>query len=347
MKSIGQLAGGVGLVPEQDWDFAGVAASPFGTDPTVASIGYTDGQPDGSAAPLTWGAAAQVRLTADLAAGRVVEKPASTTSRYVTHTQAATTLTVTSPGNDTAATGTVPVIGTTAPLAKVVIADVATDNNDATTLFSATALNDGSFNIPVTVAAGTNVLVVTAMTASGATAQATVTLVNDVVNGTLLFTATDPVNDDNGPGNYAYPTATDFHAGAFDLQQFQVYDTGTTVTFRVQTRDLTPTFGSTNGAQLVDVYVHNPSACDDVDRSRVRVAELFDRRRRRVVERDRGAGLRAAVRRPGRHQRRHDHDQRQLDLALHHVQRRQDGAGRNSDIGLGLHRHVDGPRRLQ
>ena len=260
LMSIGQLAGGVGLVPEQDWDFAGVAASPFGTDPTVASIGYTDGQPDGSAAPLTWGAAAQVRLTADLAAGRVVERPASTTSRYVTHTQAATTLTVTSPGNDTAATGTVPVIGTTAPLAKVVIADVATDNNDATTLFSATALNDGSFNIPVTVAAGTNVLVVTAMTASGATAQTTVTLVNDVVNGTLLFTATDPVNDDNGPGNYAYPTASDFHAGAFDLQQFQVYDTGTTITFRVQTRDLTPTFGSTNGAQLVDVYVHNPSA---------------------------------------------------------------------------------------
>jgi glucoamylase len=260
LMSIGQLAGGVGLVPEQDWDFANVAASPFGTDPTVASIGYTDGQPDGSAAPLTWGAAAQVRLTADLAAGTVVEKPSSTTARYVTHTQAATTLTVTSPGNDTPATGTIPVIGTTAPNAKVVIADVATDNNDATTLFSATAALDGSFNIPVTVATGTNVLVVTAMTASGATAQTTVTLINDVVNGTLLFTATDPNNDDNGPGTYAYPTDAVFHAGAFDLQQFQVYDTGTTVTFRVQTRDLTPTFGPDNGAQLVDLYVHDPAA---------------------------------------------------------------------------------------
>ena len=260
LASIGQLAGGVGLVPEQDWDFPNVAASPFGTDPTVASIGYTDGQPDGSAAPLTWGAAAQVRLTADLAAGKVVEQPSSTTARYVTHTQAATTLTVTSPANDTAATGTIPVIGTTGPMAKVVIADVATDNNDATTVFSATAALDGSFNIPVTVAAGTNVLVVTAMTPSGATAQTTVTLINDVVNGTLIFSASDPDNDDNGPGNYAYPTASDFHAGAFDLQQFQVYDTGTTVTFRVQTRDLTPTFGSTNGAQLVDVYVHDPAA---------------------------------------------------------------------------------------
>ena len=68
------------------------------------------------------------------------------------------------------------------------------------------------------------------------------------------------MNDDNGPGNYAYPTASDFHAGAFDLTDFQVYDTGTTVTFRVQTRDLTPTFGSPLGAQLVDVYVHEPGA---------------------------------------------------------------------------------------
>ena len=300
LVSIGQLAGGVGLVPEQDWDFPNVAASPFGTDPTVASIGYTDGQPDGSAAPLTWGSAAQVRLTADLAAGKVVEKPSSTTARYVTHTQAATTLTVTSPANDTAATGTIPVIGTTAPKAKVVIADVATDNNDATTLFSATAALDGSFNIPVTVAAGTNVLVVTAMTASGATAQTTVTLINDVVNGTLIFTATDPDNDDNGPGNYAYPTASDFHAGAFDLQQFQVYDTGTTVTFRVQTRDLTPTFGSTNGAQLVDVYVHNPAAATTSTNALTRVATTRSRRRC-VVETDRGAGLRAGIPSTERH----------------------------------------------
>jgi carbohydrate-binding DOMON domain-containing protein len=32
------------------------------------------------------------------------------------------------------------------------------------------------------------------------------------------------------------------------------------VTFRVQTRDLTPTFGSPLGAQLIDVYVHQPGA---------------------------------------------------------------------------------------
>jgi glucoamylase len=80
------------------------------------------------------------------------------------------------------------------------------------------------------------------------------------VNGTLIYSTDDPTGDDNGPGNYAYPKAGAFHAGAFDLDRFQVYDTGSTVTLRVQTADLTPTFGPTNGAQLVDVYVSKPGA---------------------------------------------------------------------------------------
>jgi glucoamylase len=85
-------------------------------------------------------------------------------------------------------------------------------------------------------------------------------VVFDTVQGTLLFDATDPSGDDNGPGTYAYPTSADFQPGAYDLQDFQVYDTGSTITFRVRTRDLTPTFGSPLGAQLVDVYVHEPGA---------------------------------------------------------------------------------------
>ena len=73
-------------------------------------------------------------------------------------------------------------------------------------------------------------------------------------------TSTDPNGDDNGPGNYAYPTVGDFKPGAFDIQQFQVYDAGSDVIFRLKTRDLSPTFGSPLGAQLVDVYVHVPGA---------------------------------------------------------------------------------------
>jgi carbohydrate-binding DOMON domain-containing protein len=78
--------------------------------------------------------------------------------------------------------------------------------------------------------------------------------------GDLLYDTADPTGDDNGPGNYAYPTSSNFKPGAYDLTDFQVYDTGPTVTFRVQTRDLTPTFGSPLGAQLVDLYVHDPGA---------------------------------------------------------------------------------------
>ena len=48
---------------------------PYGTDPTTASIGFVNGKPDGSAAPLTWGAASQVRFVADLTAGQVLETP--------------------------------------------------------------------------------------------------------------------------------------------------------------------------------------------------------------------------------------------------------------------------------
>lgn len=257
LAAMGAMSSGVGLVPEQVWDAPNVAASPFGTDPTIASIGFVNGKPDGSAAPLTWGAGSQVRLTADLTAGRLLEQPAQTVDRYITHTQLATTLTVTSPPDQTAATNPIHVAGTAVPGATIDVADVGTGT---TTHASGTAAADGSFSFNIAPLIGNNVLVVTSTAPNGGTAQAVRTVVNDVVQGTLLFDATDPTGDDNGPGNYAYPTSSDFHAGAFDLTDFQVYDTGTTVTFRVQTRDLTPTFGSPLGAQLVDVYVHQPGA---------------------------------------------------------------------------------------
>jgi glucoamylase len=81
----------------------------------------------------------------------------------------------------------------------------------------------------------------------------------DFTPGTVLLDVADPNGDDNGPGNYGYPTAADFKAGAFDIQRFQVLDDGTNVFFRLQTRDLSPTFGPL-GAQLVDVCVHDPAA---------------------------------------------------------------------------------------
>jgi len=97
---------------------------------------------------------------------------------------------------------------------------------------------------------------------SGGTAHAVRTVVFDFVAGTVLLDVADPNGDDNGPGNYAYPTSDNFHAGAFDILEFRVIESPdcATTTFKLKVRDLSPTFGSPLGAQLVDVYVHNPGA---------------------------------------------------------------------------------------
>ncbi len=239
LQSMQSFASDVGLIPEQDWELPGLAPSPYGTNPTFASIGFVDGKPAGSAAPLTWSAAAFVRLAADIGAGRALDQPANTTDRYVPHQQGATTLSITSPANESAINGS--------PI----------------TVTGTTAASDGSFSASVAVSPGTTVITVGATAADGATAQASRTVVWDFVPGTKILDITDPSGDDNGPGNYAYPTAGDFHAGAFDITDFQVYDDSAgsgNIIFRVQTRDLSPTFGSPLGAQLVDVYVHDPGA---------------------------------------------------------------------------------------
>ena len=97
LDGMSRFASGVGLIPEQNWELPGLAASPFGTDPTLASIGFVDGGAAGSASPLTWSAASFVRLAGSLAAGRNVVLPAATHARYIARTQGTTALTVTSP----------------------------------------------------------------------------------------------------------------------------------------------------------------------------------------------------------------------------------------------------------
>jgi carbohydrate-binding DOMON domain-containing protein len=104
------------------------------------------------------------------------------------------------------------------------------------------------------------VLNIVATSPSGGTAREVRTVVFDFVPGTLIYEAGDPDGDDHGPGTFQYPRAGDFHDGAYDLQQFQVFDGGDDIVFRVRTRDLTSTFGSPLGAQLLDVFVHVPGA---------------------------------------------------------------------------------------
>jgi glucan 1,4-alpha-glucosidase len=261
LNSMANFASGVGLIPEQDWTLPDLAASPFGTDPTLASIGFVNGKAAGSASPLVWSAGSFVRLFRDVGARQITDRPANTVARYINHTQAATTLTVTAPVDNTAVSGSpLTVSGTTAPGNTVDVLVTNTDANMAATTATTTAAGDGSFSVVVPITGGVSVVNVAATSAAGATAHATRTVVFDFVPGTVLLDVTDPDGDDNGPGNYAYATFGDFKPGAWDMQRFQVLDDGTNIIFRVQNRNQDPTFGSPLGAQLVDVYVHDPAA---------------------------------------------------------------------------------------
>jgi hypothetical protein len=95
------MSSGVGLIAEQAWEAPDLAASPFGTPPGEASIGFENGKPAGSASALTWSAGQFVRLMLDTAAGRVLDRPRYTTRRYVRNTQGHTALTVTAPTDRT------------------------------------------------------------------------------------------------------------------------------------------------------------------------------------------------------------------------------------------------------
>jgi glucoamylase len=257
------FSSGVGLVPEQAWEDPDLAASPYGSDPATASIGFTDGQAAGSASPLTWAQAQELRLIAGLGDGRTVETPAVTTARYITHgAPGAQPVTLTAPASGArigSATSTV--TGTTSPGASVDIGSAYTTTGAAASVTSTVAAPDGSFSASVPVGFGDNVITATSTSPDGrSTGYAQVPVVGDVTSGTTVLNVTDPAGDDNGPGTYQYPTASDFHAGAFDLTGFQVISDGTTAYLRATLANLGPTFGSDFGAQLLDIYVHTPGA---------------------------------------------------------------------------------------
>ena len=103
------------------------------------------------------------------------------------------------------------------------------------------------------------------------------------------------------PGDVRLPDGSATSSpGAYDLQQFQVYDSGTdSVTFRVQTADLTPTFGSPAGRPAGRRLPEQPGRRRDVDGGVVHRAQLRDRLGIGVEPTDRGPRLRSALRRRG------------------------------------------------
>jgi glucoamylase len=274
-------ASGVGLVPEQVWNYPDVPASPYGADPATASIGFTDGQPDGSAAPLTWAQAQLLRLISDRAAGHLLEQPSIVAGRYLHGPPAAAPLSVTAPltvggGNVpanlarpsvTVNAASVTVTGSTAPGATVQVAATGTAPGaaaPATTITPATADSSGAFSVPVTLQPGTDSVEVAVATGAGATNEAIFAVTDLHIPGTVVLNAAAATGGGNGPGTYAYPTATNsdgspvFAPGSFRLTGLTVINSGPTVSFQIGIANLQSTFGSLLGAQLIDLYIHAP-----------------------------------------------------------------------------------------
>jgi glucoamylase len=266
LQAMFNFSAGVGLVPEQAWEDPDLAASPYGSDPATASIGFTDGKAAGSASPLTWAQAQELRLIVSLGTGRNVDTPAVTAARYVTNgPPGALNVSITSPasGSTLAATSTT-VTGTTTPGAQVTVASDDTTTGAPASVSSTTAAADGAFQATVPVSFGSSVITVAATAAGGrSTGYAQVTVSNEGGGTSILDVpdaAGDGVGDDTGPGTYQYPTDSAFVAGSFDITRFQVLSDGTYAYLRVTLQTLVPTFGALDGAQLLDVYVHVPGA---------------------------------------------------------------------------------------
>ena len=255
----GMTSGGY-LEPEQAWEDPAVAPSPFGSDPATASIGFSPGHPAGSASPLTWAQSQYARLALAIGAGRDLETPQVVKARYVTHGPPGTLpITIGSPSDGSNVTGsTVTVTGTTTARARVDV-EAAPPTGGTVPIGSTTADTSGNWSLQLPVSFGTTKITASA-TKGNSTGYAQVSVINVTLPGTSALNLTDPTGDDNGPGTYAYPTSGDFQPGAFDITGFQVTQTATDVYIQTKIKNLTPTFGNSFGAQLLDVYVRDPAA---------------------------------------------------------------------------------------
>jgi hypothetical protein len=79
---------------------------------------------------------------------------------------------------------------------------------------------------------------------------------------TVVADLTDPDGDDDGPGEYTYPTDGAFREGAFDLRSVVVEQTPSIYRFTFEVDSLYNAFGSSRGfsPQLFGLWVRDPSA---------------------------------------------------------------------------------------
>ncbi len=77
----------------------------------------------------------------------------------------------------------------------------------------------------------------------------------------VVASLSDPADDDEGPGNYTYPTADEFEPGAFDLRSFTVEQTPSRYEFTFDVTNLYNAFGSDRGfsPQMFVLWVRDPN----------------------------------------------------------------------------------------
>ena len=262
LQAMVSFSSGVGLVPEQAWEDPDLAASPYGSDPATASIGFTEGKAAGSASPLTWAQAQEVRLIASLGTGHNVDTPALTTARYVTNgPPGSLPVTITAPAQgSTLAAATTTVTGKTAPGAAVTVQSDDTTTNAPAAVASTTAASDGTFSATVPVSFGSNAITVAASAAGGrSTGYGRSPSPTRAAAAPCSTSPTRPATTTARAPTSTRPTPAST-PGAFDLTRFQVLSDGTFAYLRTTLRNLDPTFGATDGAQLLDIYVHVPGA---------------------------------------------------------------------------------------
>jgi GH15 family glucan-1,4-alpha-glucosidase len=175
-----RMTWGLGYVPEQVWEDPNTPASPFGADPTTASIGFTNGKAAGSAAPLIWGQAAYLRLVLDVHAGTVSDQPSIVRARYLNPGPPSDVpVTITAPSDGSMTMGaTTTVTGTTTPGATVEVSSGQSGSPANTTAVVATLADaKGDFSATVPTPSGSDVITAAPFTGAHASgwAQATVT----------------------------------------------------------------------------------------------------------------------------------------------------------------------------
>jgi glucoamylase len=174
-----RMTWGLGYVPEQVWEDPDTPASPFGADPTTASIGFTNGKAAGSAAPLIWGQAQYLRLITDLQSGTLGDQPQITRARYLSPSApTAVPLTISSPApGSTVTSASTVVTGTTTPGALVdVDAGQPGAPTNPSTVAATIADSHGAFTATVPTPAGATVITVASTVGGHATGWAQVSV---------------------------------------------------------------------------------------------------------------------------------------------------------------------------